>query len=444
MSLLMLQFIDPTAEEPLPVFRQPLGVAASLLQAEGFECSLAALGGYDARRLHEIVIHRRPRYILVDLTVGSATAARRTLTDLSERYQLPAAVCGRLATCRPNEAISLPGAEVLLLGEYDRSVVSLMRAWRQGAEVAALPGTWVRTPEGLVKGELEPLIEDLDALPYADRTLFYTHRSVQRTGRVEFRAARGCPYWCGWCDNDWRMDLYDGLGSYVRRRSVEDLMGEVLAVLRRYEGVREVEFADHAFALDAEWLREFAAQYPRRVLVPFRCHVPLQGLDEQIPGLLRSAGCEQLETRIPSGSRFIREEVFGVPGANEQITAACRAVREAGLRLTVRTFVGAPYESEITVEETLDLLRSCEPDEVRPELFRPTPGSRSAELCRENGWIAATDDASYWRNRAALDMPSMPRAEAEATVRRFDALLGRSATSGLRRVLGKVARRRPR
>lgn len=477
MRLLIVQFVPPQ-RDGRPAFRQELGVLASMLAAEDVTARLVAAGGHRPERLHQAIIQHRPQYVLVEIDPLQLTAARLTIGEVATRYHLPVAVCGPYATCRPREAASIRGVEALLLGEYEASVVDLLRAWRSGEDGAGVAGAWVNTGSSLVKGPVRPLLPDLDALPQADREVFETARAVRESGELPMRVGRGCPLWCAYCVNDWYIDLYDGepadgpaeaggapgLGAdttpaeippcspppvppaqariaYARRRSVRNVLDEAGDLVTRYEP-RAIYFADHAFALDEGWLAEFADTYPRRCAAPFRCHVRLERLTDRGVGLLATAGCRSVHTHLGCGSRFIREEVLSMHVDEDRIVECCHRLREAGILVTASVLVGCPYESEITVEETLQLVRRAGLDEVRARVFHPTPGTRAAELCAENGWTSGRGEETYRAGRSVLDMPSLPADRIDAVSRRFASLLQRPATSALRDVLGRVRRDR--
>jgi radical SAM superfamily enzyme YgiQ (UPF0313 family) len=194
--------------------------------------------------------------------------------------------------------------------------------------------------------------------------------------------------------------------------------------------------------MDVDWLREFAADYPKRCSLPFTCHVRLGRMTAEIASLLADARCASARTNLGSGSRFIREEILSMHLSDAQIVDACRVLHKAGLRVSADVFVGAPYESEITVEETLELARTAAVDEVRGRVFYPTPGTRAAELCAENGWIRVRDDRCYWARRSVLGMPSMPAEQIDAIAEKFSALVKRPRLTAVRKLLGKVTRAR--
>ncbi len=438
MQLLILQIVDPTQAVAQLEFSQSIGVMSAMLKAEGFDCRLAALNGYKPALLKETIVKHRPMYVLIELSPYTIAAARRTIADIEGQFSLPVAVFGKFATCLPSRAISMPGTEALLLGECEHSAVDFMKAFRNGGETAGIPGTWVKTHSGLIKGELRPLVENLDTLPFADRELFDYGVIVARTHEASFKAARGCPQWCAYCVNDWYMDLYAEGGTFVRRRSVDNLLDEIEAVLSSYAGIKSISFYDHCFAMDEHWLEEFAAKYPQRFKLPYRCHVRLNRVTPDTARLLAKSGCRWAHTMIGAGSTFICDEILSMNTTKSQVAEACRLLADAKLTIAAEIFVGNPYESEITLEETINLLNEAPVHEIHPRVFYPTPGTRAAELCGENGWISGRGEEGFWAQQSILDMQSMPAAKINAIARKLPSLSKRGSGTALRNLLGKV------
>lgn len=451
MRILILQFVPPARAGPAPEFRHDLGVAVAMLRADGFDVGLLPLDAHRPDLLHQAITQHRATRLLVDIPPTHITAARHSIVDVAEKHFLPVTVVGRYATCQPEKAISIPGVTAMIPGEYERPVLRLYQSIRDGSVAmlagpgearstgqSDIAGVWFNSEDGLVRNEPAALEENLDGLPFPDRDIFDYRRAVRQTGQAVFAATRGCDRWCAFCLNDWYMELYAGKGSWPRRRSVEDLLEEVSQVVERYERVRQVSFCDHGFVSDGEWLGRFAEEYPRRCSLPYRCHVPLNGVNTGIAELLAGSGCRTAEVEIGSGSNFIREEILAMRTSENQIIAGVAALKGAGLRVRGRVFIGAPYDSEITLAETLDLLARLKLDAVRHRVYFPVPGSRTAEMCAENGWISGRGEESFYADCSVLDMPTFPARRIDEVARRFDALLrhrrGRSLRAWLKRL----------
>jgi radical SAM superfamily enzyme YgiQ (UPF0313 family) len=414
---------------------------SALLKADGFSVSLATLPGFRRDILEAAVQRRRPQCVLAELTPFSAAAAHRTIGDIAERRRLPVVAFGPLATARPEAAISIPGVQALLLAEYERTALEYFRALRGGRDAASVPGVWAHANGRLVRNAPAPLVQNLDWLPFPDRDLFDYRRVLNGNGEAAFRVSRGCPMWCASCLNDLYMDLYTNQGAYVRRRSVSNVIEEIAAVCSRYRTVRRLAFLDHGFTSDLEWLREFAAVCSRRGTLPYRCYVQPRSLNDEVLWLLTSSSCKAVRIRVGSGSQFIREEILTMNVSNAEFQNASQALRRAGIAVTAEVFVGSPYESEITVEETVELLRRAEVSHVRAEVFYPVPGTRAEELCVENGWISGRGEENYWLQQSVLDMPPIRARQIDATAPRLPSLV-RRPRSLFARLLRRMGLRR--
>src|SRR5690606_9350442 len=110
--------------------------------------------------------------------------------------------------------------------------------------------TWVKGSLKPRPNPLRPLIDDLDDLPWADKSIFYdVVPAFEREYYVISR--RGCPYRCSFCEYSIFPKQYPD-GKPVRRRSVEHLIAE-LEHFKRRGVMRKVFFWDAIFTLDLQW-----------------------------------------------------------------------------------------------------------------------------------------------------------------------------------------------
>jgi radical SAM superfamily enzyme YgiQ (UPF0313 family) len=441
MRILILQFHDPRSPDPPPVFSQSLGVLSALLKHQGMEVKLAALGGHQPGRLHDAIIRHRPKWIVAHLDTRTHVWARRNLVTVAERYQIPVLAVGQQASCKPRQALSIPGVAALIQGDYERAAARFLAAAEHECEIPEIPGLWHRIDGRLVKTP-PAAPQEPDDLPFADRVIFDTAGSVQRTGTLCFSSGQGCPHWCAFCVNDWYMDLYDAGERFVRRRDVEDLLEEIAETTATYPAARRVRILNHAMAMDDQWLAAFSAGYRSRCCLELACHVRLNALSPRIVALLAEANCTSVHTQIGSGSDFIRNEILTMRTSEQQIRTGCELLSQAGIAVSADVFVGCPYETEITVEETVDLVSDLPLERIDAKVFYPLPGTRAAELCQDSGWISSRSLMSYWENKSVLDMPSLPAEVIDRLYRKFPAMCRSGNAGHLHKLLKRSRRRR--
>jgi radical SAM superfamily enzyme YgiQ (UPF0313 family) len=333
-------------------------------------------------------------------------AARRTLQYIQEHEFLPIVSGGDYATVDPAGALSLPGVHAVAIGEPDASLVTYLERMKDPAIGQIVQGVWLRDESGLARPELPGLVEDLDSLPFAERELFGYTEYVARTGEIEIAVGRGCPQKCAYCINDPVATMYEGRGTWTRRRSPENVIEEINALREHYPEVRIVRFLDHALALDADWLGEFLTAYSANCGLPFRCHLRANAAGEATVAHLARAGCKLVDVEVISGSDFIRNEIFAMDLDELQIRATFDLLRAADIRTRVVVYLGAPYDSEASLEDTRALLRRIKPDTVSVRPYYPWPGTRATETCRENGWLHSRGEEQYHQDRTGIDMPA--------------------------------------
>jgi radical SAM superfamily enzyme YgiQ (UPF0313 family) len=405
MRILILQFAPEKPRHPLPRFDPSLGVMITLLQQRDHELALCGLSRYDQAAIKSEMARMLPQLVYADISAVCTDAARRTLQYIHDHEFLTVVAGGQYATVAPQNALSLPAVHAVAIGEPDASLVTYLERAKDPAVGQVVSGVWLRDERGLARPGMPSLIEDLDSLPFPERDLFKYGEHVHRTGEIEIAVGRGCPQSCAYCINDRVESLYDEeSGSWVRRRSPGNVLEEIDLLRNRYEGVRSVRFLDHGFALDNDWLREFLDAYKGLVgagaadppgdsensaslALPFRCHLRANSATAEVVERLAAAGCRLVDVELISGSDFVRNEIFDMNLDGEQIAATFELLRAHSIGARVIVYPGAPYESEASLDETRDLLRSIKPDAADIRAYYPWPGTRAREVAEENGFV---------------------------------------------------------
>jgi anaerobic magnesium-protoporphyrin IX monomethyl ester cyclase len=246
-------------------------------------------------------------------------------------------------------------------------------------------------------------------LPYPDRDLFNFGEMMNDFGEAEFMGSRGCPYKCAYCVNHALQDLFKGKGPYVRFRSIDNLMGEIAEVVKRYPQIGLLGFHDDTFTLKRAWLEEFAEKYPKNFKLPFWCNATANSISKETAGLLKKAGCFEVRIGVESGNDRIRDQILDKHVSHEEIVQAFRFLREAGIKTYAFNMIGLPFETVETVYDTIRINREVKPSQMFCSIFYPYPGTKAYMVCRENGWLTGRTVSSYFENDYAVNQPSISR-----------------------------------
>jgi radical SAM superfamily enzyme YgiQ (UPF0313 family) len=415
-----------------------LGVLSAVLREQGHETELLAPEGVDVATLGETVNRFRPDILYADIAVTSPDLARRVLGYADRKYGLHTVAGGDFVTVEPEAALSFPGVQAIVVGEPERAFPAYLAAHLTGEPGDPVPGIWCRDEWRTVRTTVHPLTADLDELPLADRTLFDNGKTQADRTCLPVSVGRGCPLRCAYCPNERIAELYADQGPYVRRRSPDDVCDEIDELCLAYPATSRIRFQDHLFALDEQWLADFAKIYSQRCGVPFECHLRAQFVTERVADLLVAAGCVAADIDVVSGSNFVRNDILAMDLTDDQLIAAFERLRARGIKSRAVSLVGAPYCTEMSAGSLPGLHRRLAPDRHEVRVFHPLPGTRARDLCREAGWLTNRSEEDYTRQHSVLDMPNMPAATVDRVARRLRRKLAINGVLGFWERLGRI------
>jgi len=245
---------------------------------------------------------------------------------LQKNLHCPVVWGGIHPTCFPEQSIK--EAEGICLGEGDISFLRLAEALRDGRDYRQTRGFWFRDGDQVVRNPIEPLIQNLDDLPFQDfefedhfvnedGTLKQMNMRLMRKyhgAKIDTLFSQGCPYKCAFCSNDRLIDLNSGYRRF-RSHSVDFFLAELRYILSRYPSVYNIIIEDDAFMfLPIELIREFAEKYKKDFKVPFFVGgVIPASLNRDKLQILIDAGMIKMRVGIQSGNRRIMRDVFMRP-----------------------------------------------------------------------------------------------------------------------------------
>jgi anaerobic magnesium-protoporphyrin IX monomethyl ester cyclase len=372
---------------------EPQGIMhlSSVLKATGHQVELAVGAHHDPLAI--------ARGFQPDVAAYSViTGSQRYYLDVNRRIRahIPGVFSvfgGPHPTFFP-EMIEEEGVDGICRGEGEQALLDLLDALARGGTDAALGvDNWSFQHNGdVVTNPVRPYVEDLDSLPFPDRSLVYERDAVAARSKIKrFLTGRGCPYNCTYCFNHALSEIYRGKGRRFRQRSVAHVIEEVRWVRDHYP-LEFVVFVDDTFVLSNTWLIEFAVKYPREIGLPFFCNTRANLVTAEQVGLLREAGCHSVSMGIEAATDRLRNDLLKRRMSKEQILEAARLIREGGLRFTTTNMIGLPTSTLQDDFETLELNVQARPSYAHVFIFQPYPRTELGEFTREHGWMAGTFD----------------------------------------------------
>lgn len=307
-------------------------------------------------------------------------------------------ICGGIhPTIAPEETISVAGIDIICRGEGETPLLELCRKLERKEEVGNIRNLWIKSNEGIQKNPLRPLLENIDELPFPDRSVFdYQNLYAERQGRLSFLASRGCPYNCAYCCNHLIRKVYGSEGKTIRFRSVDNVISEIKEVIAHYPFIRTVNFDDDILFLTTKWAGEFTERYRTEIGLPFICNARANLMDKARVDLLKRAGCVHVKFGLESGNEYISNEVLNRQLTNEQIKKAFALCKHVGLTTESFNMVGIPFETPSSILDTIKLNAAIGVDKMQVSIYQPYQGTKLADICMENNFIVSKDLSSDW------------------------------------------------
>ncbi|MGD0093859.1 MAG: radical SAM protein [Planctomycetota bacterium] len=256
--------------------------------------------------------------------------------------------------------------------------------YRAGGKVVCNPD---RAPEPHIDRYAFPARQHL-------RNALY-RRSAPRVGMTTataFMSSRGCPYSCIYCAVK---KIYGG--CLVRLRSAANVLAELDVVVKQL-GITHVSFNDDCLTLNKDRMYELCQGIQSRGL-----KFTWEGLSRadlvDLPLLkaMKEAGMVRISYGIESGN----PKILRILEKNEtldEIRAAFRLTREAGIMTRGSVIIGNPYETRQTVEDTFRFIEGLEGlDQVIINVLQPYPGTKVRDmiLAGEGGSSFSSNPNSY-------------------------------------------------
>lgn len=315
-----------------------------------------------------------------------------------------------VATSHPGHLMKHnPEIDVAVIGEGDRTIVSLVQAKieqkRNGSlkpELASIPGIAYRDGDSVIFTEKNQAIPKIEDVPFPDYSLFDVDEYLKISNKTvpepyplpfeELRAlplntARGCPYTCSFCFHAFQYDRYRWYSGEMIVNQVKHLQDEYgmnylhfwdelsFTTVRR---VKELCDAIEKAKIKFYWsVGSRADLFTRKDLDLLKRCKDLGALT--VGGALESAHPEILKAM----NKQLEVGVF-----IEQMQAA----REAGLAVQTSLVIGYPQE---TVESIKTTFEACRQAGIYPStgFILPLPGTPIYQQALENGLIK--DEEEY-------------------------------------------------
>jgi len=282
----------------------------------------------------------------------------------------------------PEEVIENDEVDIICTGEGEEALQELLD---NNLNCEKIEGIWYKQDGEIIKNNRRKLVENLDSLALPDFSDFDIERYfVVNHNHFPIMASRGCPFSCTYCSNHaLRKRL---LGKYVRFRSVDSVIEEIETRVKQYQskGLKFLYFFDDTFILSEDFVKEFCEKFKDKgfhKIIKWTANVRANLVTDKIIKTMKDAGCYEARMGVESGNNYILNKVYNRNMTSEQLLKAFKIIKENGVQLRLDFIYGAPTETLDMMEESFELAKRSQGDNVFFAKLYPFPGTEIKKVC---------------------------------------------------------------
>ena len=197
-------------------------------------------------------------FTLIDV-IKTINLIKEVGRSLNKRINI--AVGGPHPTIFPEETVNLPNIDFVITGEGEIPFLKLIEALNNKSNLKQIKGLVYKENEKIINNGQADYIENLDSLPFPDRTLIpiKKYNSILAADRIvtTMFTSRGCPYKCLFCDRP-------HLGKRFRARSAKNVVDE-MEICKKL-GIDEILIYDDTFTVDRQRVLDICDEIIKRNL----------------------------------------------------------------------------------------------------------------------------------------------------------------------------------
>lgn len=279
-----------------------------------------------------------------------------------------------------------PQFDIIAVGEGEETLLELYQRLDSGKGIDDMAGIAFKDQQGIKINPRRPLIEDIDKIPFPDRSQIdinrykksHVSRGFSRSflNIAEVTISRGCPYNCIFCASK---IIHS---NKVRFRSLGNITAEIDELINKHE-IQHISFLDDTFTIKQEIL-EPVCSYLKKNKISFDCFTRVNDINENKIKLMVESGCKKISFGVESGSQKVLNLLKkGI--TIDQVRQAFRLCRKYGLSKIEGTFmIGChPDESLEDIELTRRFIFELRPDILGLFISIPYPGTELNRILKE-------------------------------------------------------------
>lgn len=344
------------------------------------------------------ILEGLPRPYLFGISALTAQVARAY--ELSALFKAKYPDCkvilgGYHPTALPEEGLGIDTVDVVVRGEGERTLFSLVEAIRNHEEdFSHIEGVSFRREGKITHTPEAPLIKDLETLPRFPYHL-YTDLIEKAKRRCSYDwgfivTSRGCPYKCTYCSQ--RMMT----GSTYRYYHPERIVGDLDILIHRL-GARSIFFVDDNFCFKKARVKEVCDALIQSGLgkeCAFSLQTRADNFYPEVVPMLREAGFTSVGFGMETGTERLARLIHKGETIEQHIDAV-RLAQKNGMDVALFMIFGFPTETHADRVSTVQCANRLKPTFIKYNNLMPYPGTPIYEDVKGSSRM---NKEGYWEN----------------------------------------------
>jgi len=332
--------------------------------------------------------------VLFTSTPGFASDVRLAEMMKAAKSSLKIAFVGPHVTVLPEESlVASPAIDFVVRKEFDYAVAE----FAGGKKLEEIAGISFQENGQIFHNPDRPLLEDLDAVPFAveifKRDLDFTKYTIPFVlyPYISFYTSRGCPAQCTFCL--WPQTMS---GHRWRTRSSENVVAEVRRALELFPRAREIFFDDDTFTWNKSRVLELCQKF-KPLKFTWSCNSRVT-TDFETLRAMKEAGLRLLVVGFESGDPNILQNIKKGTTIDQGL-AFMKNCRRLGIAVHGDFQIGHPGETRETIEKTIRFAIQLDPETIQVSISHPYPGTQFYDYLKGQGYLTPANMTDEQRHQ---------------------------------------------